>query len=143
MDRTHEPIIVKQLFKVSVETVWNAITNVVEMRQWFFDNIPDFKADIGFETQFNVKSEVRNFMHQWRIIDVKVNKKITYNWSYADYPGNGIVTFEIFKSAGIAKLVVTSLGMDSFPQDIPEFKRESCIAGWTYFIKQNLKSYLG
>jgi len=31
---------------------------------------------------------------------------------------------------------------ESFPLDIPEFKRESCVEGWTYFIKKRLKEYL-
>ena len=32
--------------------------------------------------------------------------------------------------------------VESFPQDIPEFSRMSCLGGWTYFINQSLKEYL-
>ncbi len=142
MESEDTPIIVEQVFKQSASKVWNAITNVVEMRHWFFDNIPDFKPEEGFYTEFNVSTGERNFLHQWKIIEVILLKRIIYHWSYAEYAGKGLVAFELFESKNQKKLIVTSHGMNSFPQDIPEFKRESCVAGWNYFIKQRLKSYL-
>ncbi len=48
MSEENTPIIVEQVFNVPASKVWKAITNVVEMRHWFFDNIPDFKPEIGF-----------------------------------------------------------------------------------------------
>lgn len=32
--------------------------------------------------------------------------------------------------------------LESFPQNTPEFKRESCVGRWGYFIKHRLKNYL-
>jgi hypothetical protein len=32
--------------------------------------------------------------------------------------------------------------LQSFPGHIPEFKRESCLAGWQYFIRERLKKFL-
>lgn len=49
------------------------------MRQWFFENIESFKPEVGFETQFNVQAESRNFLHMWKIIEVVPMKKIVYN----------------------------------------------------------------
>lgn len=40
------------------------------------------------------------------------------------------------------KLVLICTGTESFPQDIPEFTRESGKAGWEYFIQQSLLSFL-
>jgi len=34
------------------------------------------------------------------------------------------------------------LVLEDFPQDIPEFKRESGLAGWTYLILESLQKYL-
>ena len=56
MRKSDKPIIVEQTFNTSIETVWNAITEVDQMRKWFFDNIPSFKPEVGFETQFDVQS---------------------------------------------------------------------------------------
>ena len=78
----NKPIIVEQTFKTSTKTIWNAITKVDLMRQWFFNNIEDFKPEVGFKTQFNVQSEERNFLHLWEIIEVDPFKKIVYNLNF-------------------------------------------------------------
>lgn len=142
MQEGSKPIIVEQVFNAPIRKVWQVITNIADMRYWFFDNIPDFKPELGFKTKFNVSSGERNFLHQWQITEVEPLKKIVYDWSYAQYPGRGVVVFELFENMSKTQLRVTSYGMESFPQDIPEFTRASCIGGWNYFIKQNLKEYL-
>ena len=142
MKNNDEPIIVEQTFNTSIENVWNAITRLDLMRQWYFENIPSFKPEVGFETQFNVQSHNRNFLHMWKITEVVPLKMITYNWKYEGYPGNSYVAFELFKKNNLTKLRLTHHVQKSFPDDIPEFSRESCIRGWTFFIKKSLKEFL-
>ncbi len=36
----------------------------------------------------------------------------------------------------------TLTGRGDFPDDVPEFERESCLGGRQYFIGQALKAYL-
>jgi len=142
MMNENEPIIVEQNFKTSVKNVWEAITEVSQMRQWFFKNIESFQPEVGFETQFNVKTPEREFMHLWKLIEVIPMQKITYNWKYENYPGDSTVTFELVESDKVTKLILTAIVVENFPNDIPEFKRESGVAGWNYFIKESLKNYL-
>ncbi|MDP3353676.1 MAG: SRPBCC domain-containing protein [Flavobacteriaceae bacterium] len=142
MKTNFKPIIIEQIFNQNIETVWNAISQLDQMKQWFFENIPAFNAEVGFETQFNVKAPSQDFLHCWKIIEVIPNKKIVYRWKYKNISGEGIVTFELFEKNNQTKLVLTNEGLESFPQDTPEFARESCIAGWNYFIKKRLKEYL-
>ena len=52
------------------------------------------------------------------------------------------VTFELFEELNGTLLRLPNLGLDSFPDDLPEFTRESCLGGWTYFIKEKLLSFL-
>jgi len=59
MKRADPPIIVKNTYSASIEKVWSAITNVEQMTQWFFNNIPDFRPEIGFATQFVGKRSVK------------------------------------------------------------------------------------
>ena len=82
MRKDDEPIIIEHTFNVSIETIWNAITEIEQMRQWYFENIPSFKPEVGFETQFNVRSQDRNFLHMWKVTEVVPLKKITYNWKF-------------------------------------------------------------
>jgi uncharacterized protein YndB with AHSA1/START domain len=142
MKKDEEPIIVEQKFKASIDTVWKSITEIDLMRQWYFENIPSFKPEVGFETQFNVKSQNRDFLHMWKVTEVVPIKKITYNWKYDGYPGDSFVTFELSRQNDFTMLKLTVDVQESFPEDIPEFTRESCIAGWEFFIKERLKEYL-
>ena len=94
MRKNDEPIIVEQTFNTSIDTVWNSITEIDQMRQWYFENIPSFKPEVGFETQFNVQSQDRNFLHMWKVTEVVPLKMIIYNWKYEGYPGDSFVVFE-------------------------------------------------
>jgi uncharacterized protein YndB with AHSA1/START domain len=141
--KTNEPpIIVEESMDRSVDIVWKAITNVENMRQWFFGNIPDFEARLGFKTVFEVNTGGRTFTHLWEIIEVVPLKKIVYNWKYKEYPGDSLVTFELSPLNNKTVLKLTAIIKEDFPDTIPEFQRESCQGGWDYFIKNSLKSFL-
>ena len=142
MIRNDEPIIVEQTFHASIDTVWKSITEIDLMRQWYFDSIPSFKPEIGFETQFNVESGDKNFLHLWKVIEVVPLKKIAYNWKYEGIPGDSFVAFELFKQNDLTMLRLTHQIMESFPEDIPEFSRENGVEGWTFFIRKSLKDFL-
>ena len=142
MRKNEEPIIIEQTFDSSIDTVWNSITEIDQMRQWYFENIPSFKPEVGFETQFNVESQGRNFLHIWKVTEVVALERITYNWKYEGYPGDSFVVFELFKENHLTNLRLTHQVQESFPEDIPEFTRKSGIEGWTYFIRKSLKEFL-
>jgi uncharacterized protein YndB with AHSA1/START domain len=142
MTESSQPIIVEQVFNVPRETVWKAITEHDQMIQWFFDNIPEFKPEVGFSTQFNVNSGERDFNHIWKITEAVPPQKIVFDWRYTDLPGIGKITFEILDEVNGSRLRVINEGLESFPQDIAEFAPESCEGGWKYFIQGNLKNYL-
>ena len=135
----NQAILVKRDFNTSVKAIWNALTNVNDMTQWFFENIPDFKAEVGFETQFVVKPNERSFTHLWKIIEVVPNEKIVYDWSYKEYPGKGLVSFIILKDHENPTLQIINEWVEPFPSEIPEFSEESCRGGWTYFINRLYK----
>lgn len=142
MKTTDDLIIFEQTFNAPLESVWNAITDVNLMRKWYFNNIPDFKATIGFTTQFDVTNGDRNFRHQWKVTEVIPEKIIKYEWTFEGYKGRSTTLFELFAKENSTKLILTVEVLEDFPDDIPEFKRESCIGGWNYFINNRLKDYL-
>jgi len=136
-------IVVEQLFECPVGELWEAITELSEMKQWFFHNIPSFEPAVGFQVEFPVQSGERTFTHVWKILEVIPERSIKYHWSYKEYEGEGQVTFELYAKGEGSLLRLSNEGLESFPGDIPEFSRESCIAGWNFFIKKNLKEYIG
>ncbi|WP_299104914.1 SRPBCC domain-containing protein [uncultured Tenacibaculum sp.] len=142
MKKTDKPVIVEENFTVSINELWGAITEVNRMKQWFFENIESFEPTVGFKTKFIVQNEDRIFPHLWEVTEVIPKERICYNWKYEGYKGDSFVTFEIFKSEQGSKLILTHKVTESFTADIEEFKRESCIGGWNWFIKNQLKNYL-
>ena len=119
-----QPIVVEQSFPVQPEVVWHAITDPDLMRQWYFEPLEDFRPEVGFETQFDVDTG------GWRVTDVVPGESITYEWRYKGFPGVGSTEWKLSKTDDGTTLRLLCSGIESFPQDIPEFTRESCTAGW-------------
>lgn len=137
-----QPIIVEQLFDASLEKVWNALTVVAEMTQWYFPNIPAFEPVVGFETTFIVQVEDRVFPHVWKLTEVMPMRKIAYNWQFEGYDGRAVSVFELSQVDQRTRLTLTFSVIEKFPEHIPEFKRESGVNGWNYLIKESLIAHL-
>ena len=142
MKQTERPIIVEQDFNVTVDRLWSALTEPEEMKEWFFAQMPDFKAKEGFYTDFLITNEGRNFTHQWTVIEVIPFKKITVRWQFLEYPGDSHVTFYLTEHPTGSHLKLQDEVLEDFPDNIPEFKRESGLGGWKYFIQESLPNYL-
>ena len=98
--------------------------------KWFFDNIPNFKAEVEYETQFNIVAPSRHFMHKWKVTEVIPEEKMVVQWTYEHLEGKAYVHFELEDHIDGCTLIVKCIGLDSFDQNIPEFTRESCQGGW-------------
>ncbi|NNC89260.1 MAG: SRPBCC domain-containing protein [Akkermansiaceae bacterium] len=142
MNTAEDPIVVEETYAAPLADVWDALTDVNRMRKWYFADIPAFEAEVGFETQFTVESGGRTFPHLWKITEVVPPRSITYNWKYGGYPGDSLVSFDLFEADGGTMLRLTHRVVESFPGDIPEFQRESAVAGWTYFLRESLRKHL-
>ena len=142
MDSDTQPVVVEQTFDAGIAVVWKAITDKDQMRQWFFEAMTDFEPESGFEAQFNVRCEDRDYPHLWNITDVVPEKRIVYGWRYGGYSGNSTVIWELSETPNGTKLVLTHAGHETFPQDDSVFSRESCQAGWDHFIRESLKAFL-
>lgn len=142
MKKSEKPIIIEQSYSASINKVWKALTELDEMKQWYFRELLSFKPVPGFETRFVVQAEDRIFPHVWKVTEVVPGKKIEYEWSYEGYPGSSIATFELSEKSNRTKLKFTFTTIEDFPDNIPEFKRESGVQGWNYFIQNSLKDYL-
>lgn len=140
--KSQDPIIVEQTFDIPIKKIWWALTDIDEMKKWYFDNIPAFKPEVGFKTSFQVFVQDRVFTHLWKITEVVPPHIIRYNWKFEEYPGESLISFELQEKGNQVKLRLTAEVLKDFPSDIPEFKRESGLNGWNYFIKKSLKEYL-
>lgn len=133
--------VIEKTYQAPVSLVWRAITNKDDMKKWYFD-IQKFKPEPGFEFQFTGKGRNgEKYVHLCKIAEVVFEKKLTYSWSYRDYPGMSFVTFELFKEGNNTRLKLTHQGVDTFPTH-PDFAKESFAQGWTMLIGDLLKNYV-
>jgi uncharacterized protein YndB with AHSA1/START domain len=142
MKASSEAVVVEQLMNTSRAKVWSAISNLEEMKQWYFDNIDAFMPEVGAKSHFKVQVEDRVYTHLWTVTDVIPGHKLRYNWKYEEYQGDSFVTFEIFENEGKISVRLTAEVTEDFEEGIPEFTRASCVGGWNYFIGLRLKDYL-
>jgi uncharacterized protein YndB with AHSA1/START domain len=135
-----EAVVIERTFNASVARVWRALTDVEEIRQWYFD-LKEFRAKVGFEFEFTVEHEGMKFDHRCEVTEVIPQKKLAYTWRYEGYEGNSLVTFELFAEGDKTRLKLSHEGLETFPK-LPQFARENFTAGWTEIIGSSLKKFL-
>src|SRR5260370_39977908 len=133
-------IIVERTFDAPVGRVWTALTDVNEMRQWYFD-LKEFKAETGSEFEFVVEHEGNTYHHLCKVTDVSPQKKIAYTWRYKAEPGDSLVTFELFADGDKTRLKLTHTGIETFPKT-PAYARKNFETGWPAIIGSELKQFV-
>jgi uncharacterized protein YndB with AHSA1/START domain len=136
------PVIISQTYIATPAAVWKAITDPHEMRRWYFDTMEDFQPRPGFETQFNVEANGKDYLHHWTVLESVPERKLVYEWRYPDYPGESTVTWELMPAGNDTQVTLTHRGIESFPQDNADFAPASFTGGWNYFLGERLKTYL-
>jgi uncharacterized protein YndB with AHSA1/START domain len=138
----NEPFVIERTYNAPAEKVWKAISDKNEMKQWYFD-LAEFKAEVGFEFHFTGgPSPERQYVHHCKITEVVPGKKLTYSWRYDGYKGNSFVTFELFGEGKNTRVKLTHAGLETFPNENPDFAKHNFVAGWTDIIGRSLKEYV-
>ena len=135
-----ETIVLEHTFNAPIATVWKALTNVDELRRWYFD-LAEFKPQAGFEFQFVVEHKGHKYDHHCKVVEVIPQKKIAYTWRYEGHAGNSLVTFALSAAGDGTQLTLTHEGLETFPQ-LPSFARKNFMEGWTQIIGSSLKDFL-
>ena len=135
-----DAVVIERTFTAPVAKVWSAITDVDEMRQWYFD-LKEFRAEVGFEFEFVVEHEGNTYHHLCKVTDMVPQKKIAYTWRYKEEPGDSLVTFELSPEGDETRLKLTHTGIETFPKT-PAYARKNFEAGWTAIIGSELKQFL-
>jgi len=135
-----ESVIVERTLNAPVTRVWKALTDVDQMREWYFD-LKEFKPQVAFEFEFSVEHEGTTYHHLCRVTEVIPEKKIAYTWRYKSEPGDSLVTIELFAEGDNTRLKLTHTGIESFPKT-PAYARKNFEQGWTAIIGTELKQFV-
>ena len=138
----NKPVIIEETFNTSIEKIWHAITDKDKMKHWYFD-LDEFKPVVGFEFKFSGEGHKgEKYVHLCKVTEAIPNKKLQYSWQYENHQGNSLVTFELFEEGDKTRVRLSHEGLETFPQDNPDFAKESFTGGWTDLITKSLRKYL-
>jgi uncharacterized protein YndB with AHSA1/START domain len=137
---TTEAIVIERTLNASVAQVWKALTDVDQMRQWYFDP-KEFRPEVGFEFGFVVEHEGNTYDHRCKVTEVIPQRKIAYTWRYEGHEGDSLVTFELFPEGEKTRLRLKHEGLETFPKTVA-FARENFEKGWTELIGSELKKFV-
>ena len=135
-----EGIVVEKTFDAPIARVWQALTDVAQMREWYFD-LKEFKPEAGFEFEFAVEHEGNSYHHVCKIAEVIPQRKIAYTWRYKGEPGDSLATFALSGKGNKTRLTLTHTGIESFPKT-PAYARKNFEAGWAQLIGTSLKQFV-
>lgn len=135
-----QPLIVERVYNAPVARVWQAITDITQMRQWYF-NMSDFRPEVGFEFQFEGCSESETYVHHCKVLAVIPHQKLVYSWTYVGHEGYSEVSWELYPEGDNTRLILTHSGLESFP-DKPDFAVSSFTQGWTEILGKQLKEFV-
>ncbi|MFA6946734.1 MAG: SRPBCC domain-containing protein [Pedobacter sp.] len=137
-----KPLVVERIYKAPIQKVWSAITDKNQMKEWYFD-LEMFRAEKGFKFQFTGGDENVQYLHECEILVCDPPSKLSYSWTYPEYRGYSVLTWELFEvDERKTRLRLTHEGLESFPQDNPNFRIDSFTGGWNYFINEALPEFV-
>jgi uncharacterized protein YndB with AHSA1/START domain len=135
-------LVIERIYEAPIEKVWEAITNKDQMKHWYFE-VADFKPEVGFEFQFSGESEGKTYLHKCKVVEANPITRIAYTWRYDGYPGQSLVTFELFsEDKNNTRLKLTHADLDTFSKDNRDFSEESFNKGWTSLLGQSLRKFV-
>lgn len=141
-NQTNHPVVIEIVYQSPIASVWTAITDLQEMKKWYFD-LSEFKPEVGVEFQFIAgESEDNQYLHMCKVTKVVPGRKISYSWKFEGYDGISYVTFELNPEGKNTRLKLTHTGLETFPKSNPDFKKENFEEGWSQITGTSLKDYL-
>ena len=135
-----EKVVIERTFAAPIARVWKALTDVDEMRQWYFD-LKEFRPEVGFEFQFVVEHQGMTYHHLCTITEAIPQKKLAYTWRYKGHEGDSLVTFKLSPAGDKTRLKLTHEGLETFPKTAA-FARKNFVEGWTTLIGSSLKEFI-
>jgi uncharacterized protein YndB with AHSA1/START domain len=138
--KTEDALVNERTLNAPVARVWKALTDVDQMREWYFD-LKEFKPEVGFEFGFVVEHEGHTYDHRCQVTEVIPQKRIAYTWRYQGHEGNSLVTIELSPDGDKTRLKLTHGGLATFPKT-PAFARGNFEKGWTAIIGTELKQFV-
>ena len=136
-----DPVVKRVTLQAPVAKVWSAITDKGEMKEWYF-TIEEFIAQPGFQFKMYGEKKGVKFPISCTVKEVEQNKKLSYTWSYDDFPAETLLTFELRGSGEQTDLRITHEGLERIPPENSDASVQNHRDGWEFIIGTSLKQYV-
>lgn len=108
------PLIKEFHYNAPIDKVWQALTNIDKLLQWYFPQLQKFEPVVGYRFQF--EDDGAAYQKEWIVTKVAAGKMLAHSWAYKGYSGSSEVIFDVFPDSNAATLRVTQTGLESFSQ---------------------------
>jgi uncharacterized protein YndB with AHSA1/START domain len=135
------PFVIERTYDASVDRVWRAITDLEQMKKWYFPDMKGFKPVVGAEFTFTGENKGMIYVHLCKVMEVQPQKKLKHSWRYEGQPGNSFVTWELIPSGDKTTVRLTHEGLETLPA-IEAYARKNFEKGWTQIVGTMLKEFL-
>jgi len=133
-----------KIYQAPIETVWKAITERKQLKEWYFDFSEDFKLEIGntFEW-YGGEPGGKQWLHRGKMVEIIENKRLIHTWEYPGYTGISTITWELKAiDEKTTELYFTHDFTIPFEPNEEALRRESFLAGWEYILNIGWPEYL-
>lgn len=140
----HSPVILKKTFPVSALTLWKALTDNEQLRQWYFDFNGNFKAEAGHVFEWSAGPPGgKTWLHQGKILEVQPFKKLIHSWKYPGYEGEAKLTWQLIPQGEHSTLLKLQFDFVQ-PFDFREeaLRRKNFAQGWQEIVNKMLPGFL-
>lgn len=136
-----DPVIKEILVNAPAHKVWKALTDPVDMKNWYFP-VEVFIPEPGFAFTFYGEKDDRQYPISCVILEAIPGKKLSYTWNYDDFPGETIVTFSMEEEYGQTRVQLIHEGLENISGEHKDASKENHAQGWESIIGSSLKEYV-
>ena len=127
---------------VEVDKIWQALTDVEQMKEWYF-TMNDFELAEGKQFYFYEPGENRKYKHVCTILEIKPNEEFRHTWSYPELTkGESTVSWYLKQEGEHTTVTLTHEHLETFADGGKDFDRENFVEGWNDILQNSLKTYV-
>jgi uncharacterized protein YndB with AHSA1/START domain len=144
MQQDNNSITLSRVYQAPIELIWKAITDMEEMKKWYFDFAGAFRLELGHEFEWYAgPAEGKQWLHRGKITEIIDGRKLAHTWEYPGYSGSSAVTWELTPvDDNSTRLVLTHEFTIPFDSAEEALRRENFDKGWTHILDIGLTEYV-
>lgn len=144
MEQKNKIFTITRVFNVPAETLWKAITERDQLKQWYFDFDTHFRLEKDATFEWTAGDpQGKQWLHKGRMLEIVKNKKLMHSWEYPGYTGSSVVTWALNAlNENSTELLLTHEFVIPFDKNVEELKKEHFEKGWNAIISISLPDYI-